>query len=197
MRQAPWAQKLIRQIDRFTKLTDMEAVNTRTGFKVVMRGKGQVTMSFNGFEEVAKIKDDLENLYIWLWNVKDHMIERLASQIGAHPVAKKMVDAFVNETRDLKIVADVANTAKHGKLKRTRSGRFARIGHFVTATPIPLGREDIKIEKRHVRDDSRAFISVEDQDGKEIGDAAEIASRALSAWESFVSRHNLSGRSRG
>ena len=191
MRQAPWARKLIRQIDRFTKLTNMEAVTTRTGFKVVTGDKGQVSMSFCGFQEVEKVKDDFNNLYMWLWNCKDYLIERVAAGSRAPGCTKRTVEEFAKTDPDLMIVADVANTVKHCKLKNTRTGRYARIGGFVTSMPILLGTEDSKAVKRRVREDSKAYIAVEARDGEQLGDAAEIASRAMSAWERFVRKHGL------
>lgn len=183
--------KLRRKIDRLRRLIDAPALVSRTGFTVELRGRGCITIEPGDLDEVEDVKHDLENLYIWLWNAKDHLINMLIKTGTPKAIATRMVEGFVNENLALMIAADVANTAKHASLAGSRSGHYARIGKYATKAPVPMLRQKKKDLLRRIRQESEAYITVEDDKGNEIGDAAKIAWDAANAWERFASQHSL------
>jgi hypothetical protein len=62
-----------------------------------------------------QLKQKIKPLIIYLWNEKDWMIKR-------YPTKKKEIEEYVNNSKYIKVVADLANSLKHGGLdKRPRS----------------------------------------------------------------------------
>ncbi len=163
----------------------------RIGFKVLYGGPGMTTVRPGNLDRVEDVKHDLETLYMWLWSMKDYLVNALQERMGTAS-AKRMVESFVDRTPDLQITSDVANTAKHVTLRRSRTGRYARIGHYRTVSPVVWPEEGDSSARRRVRDVSRAYIAVEDQNGNDMGDAVEIACRAGKAWEEFAAQHGIS-----
>lgn len=190
MNRSDW-NKIRRQTKRFADAISAPRFDARTGFKVESHGRGHAVMNLGDFDEVEAIKDDLENLYIWIWNAKDYLTNVLAKKTSSPEIASRMVNDYVNQNCALRIAADVANTAKHAELRNSRSDRFAQIGHFTTSTPVFQGWEDAKTRARRIKESGNAFIAIEDRDGEKLGDAVKIALEALDAWERFAAKHGL------
>lgn len=190
MSRSTWT-KLRRQVNSFASRLGAPKFIARTGFRVTLNANGGTTLHPGNFEAVEEIKDDLENLYIWLWNAKDYLIKQLASQGRMPKQASREVEQYVNRCSALQLVADVANTAKHAELRSSRTKRFARIGGYVTSAPILLGTESRRTAERRVKEASKAWIAIEDSDGNRLGDAAEIALQAIQDWQKFAEQHGL------
>ncbi len=189
MSRSTWT-KLRRQVTRFASMIDAPKFIAHTGFHVTLNTSG-TTLHPGNFEAIEEIKDDLENLYIWLWNAKDYLVKNLTDQGRTSKRASNKVEQYVNQCPALQLVADVANTAKHAELRSSRTKRFARIGGYVTSMPILLGMESRRTAERRVKEESKAWIAIEDGDGNQLGDAAEIALQAIEDWQKFAEQHGL------
>lgn len=190
MSRSTWT-KLRRQIKSFAYRTDAPEFVARTGFRVKINASGGITLRLGSFEAVEEVKDDLENLYIWLWNAKGYLIKHLTDQGRTRKQASRTVEQYVNQCSALLLVADVANTAKHAKLRSSRTQTFARIGGYITSAPILFGTESRRMAKRRVKEASKAWVALEDSDGNELGDAAEVALQAIQDWQKLAQQHGL------
>ena len=185
-----WRQ-LHRRVERLRVLTAAPELVSRTGFAIEMAGPGCTTIKPGNLDTVEDLKHDLENLYIWLWSIKDYLINMLVAKGVGPAIAKRMVEDYVGINPGLKLVADVANSAKHASLDRSRSGQFASIGSYVTTAPILMPWQNNDEAQRRLRNESDAYISIENDKGENIGDAAKIALDAIQTWERFVAKHRL------
>ena len=185
-----WAQ-VGRRAARLAESVTPGDIEQRVGFKVELGRWLQPRMSISNFNEIDGIKDDLENLYTWLWNTKDYLAELLVDRGTTRPTSKRMVNDYVNQHRPLRVVADVANTAKHAVLTHSRSGLHARMGGYTTTMPLFLKPLSLKATEAEVKRRSSSYISLVDADGKSIGDAVVVASEALGLWQAFVDQHRL------
>src|SRR5713101_5140522 len=86
-----------------------------------------VTWRFDNVASPQEIQERVETLAIWLWSFKDY----LKAHIKATGGTENVVETYVNSCRYLPLCADIANSAKHGNLGKSRSGRFARIAETV------------------------------------------------------------------
>lgn len=76
-----------------------------------------------GVKAPEQLEDDFLNLFVWVWSLKDY----LKVALEARGLPSKMVEEEVNRCAPLKYVADIANRAKHGTLRASRSGKFAAL----------------------------------------------------------------------
>lgn len=76
-----------------------------------------------GVKAPKQLEDGFLNLFIWTWNLKDY----LKSGFKAKGLHCKQVEDAVNQCPSLTYVADIANRAKHGTLRKSRSGEFAEL----------------------------------------------------------------------
>lgn len=79
--------------------------------------------SIRGIKSPEQLEDELLALFVWVWSLKDYLKELYEAK-GLEP---RSVEVVVNEHRALQYVADIANRAKHGVLRKSRSGVFAEL----------------------------------------------------------------------
>jgi hypothetical protein len=134
---------------------------------------------------IDEIEDDIANLFLWVWNLKDYLKE-LSSKRGKNA---QWIEQLVNQDPHLPICADIANRLKHGVLKTSRSDRFPqlqRAGYNVSVEAI--GSITIGILQVEVDIADPNFIDivmgVEDRNGELIGDAFAYLRGAIDTWES-------------
>jgi len=187
-------RKLKRKMARLGARTGDDALVKRTGFSAKVGERGETIFRPGDLGEVEHIIDDLEAFYIYLWSAKDHLGELLAKTVTSRKVAFKMVEDYVDRHQSLKIVADVANTAKHGELRNSRTGKYIKLGGYVTSMPVGWPWESQATIEKKIARDAKAFISLEDVDGKVIGDAVEVAANAADAWGQFIALHHLANK---
>lgn len=168
-------------------------VDRRSGFQAELMPSLATRMTIGRFDAIEDVKDELSNLYLWLWNAKDHLALRLheSGTVQTRKAAGRMVDDYVNQHRALRLVADVANTEKHAELSKSRSGSFAAIGGYTTVMPLFLDPYSLKSTDTEVKRRSRSYVRLVDGDGNTLGDAVEVASRALALWQAFVDKHRI------
>jgi hypothetical protein len=164
----------------------------------VTPGQGQVwsaevpaygiqTYRLTGMKSPAEIEDDLSSLGLWVWSMKDYL-KKLVQSRGGDP---EDVERYVDSTSDLRICADIANTAKHTQLSRSRTGRYLRAGRPTFAIPqAALGsltflENEVRVDVSKPELVTFAYPLVDDS-GKEIGDAMKHLEAGLAAWEKYV-----------
>jgi hypothetical protein len=82
-----------------------------------------VTWRFKNFASPQTVEGNVKSAAIWLWSLKDYLKSRITATGGR----AQDVEDYVNRKKYLCVLADVANTAKHGRLRSSRTGRFIRV----------------------------------------------------------------------
>ena len=137
-----------------------------------------------GGKSLEEFEDDLLTAFIWVWNMKDYLKE-IAKKNGKEP---QHIEKIVNSSSELQLVADVANRAKHGELKKSRSSHFASISEASMTLPqeaiakITFGAFDVSTEVQSPEKiEFKATILA--KSGTKLGEADYILSTALGVWE--------------
>ncbi|WP_442510776.1 hypothetical protein SH528x_002419 [Novipirellula sp. SH528] len=177
----------------FYRLHDRVARSKSTVYTMAHVGYDQSHTLPDGSDGVTKIRgikspeqleDELLNLFIWIWSMKDYLKELCRNR----SVDPQGIERIVNTVDALMIAADIANRAKHGELRNSRTGDFARlenVGYTIDRSAV----ESIAFRPREVEltvaipDDAELRGSVEFDSGKTGRDAFEVAEEAIIAWE--------------
>lgn len=138
----------------------------------------------NGVKSLERFEDELLTAFIWVWNMKDY----LKTIALANCQAPEEIENIVNASSPLQLVSDVANRAKHGYLRKSRSGQFAMLDGVSISIPqqaisrISVGAFDVSAD---VSDASLVEFkaSILSQSGVTLGEANNILSEALAVWE--------------
>ncbi len=139
------------------------------------------------------LADELEQVFVWVWTLKDYLKE-LAASVGQ---PAQSVEALVNSDSNLQLCADLANREKHARLKNSRSGKFAKLGKPRYTIPqkgigalfVEASSVTIDVSKPEVVD---VHVSIEDRSGAVLGDALEVLDAAVRRWERLFA--DLTGR---
>jgi len=142
-----------------------------------------------GLKSPEQLETEILSLAIWLWNLKDHLKERSVT-LGKDP---QEVELYVSGDNSLSLCADVANLAKHGKLNRSRSGHWPRLGKLHYSVPQEamqrLTFRAFEVETDVARPELVELrLPILDSGGLEISEALLLLSRALNSWERFNER---------
>jgi len=144
--------------------------------------------TLKGVKPPEEIEDDISNVFLWLWSLKDY----LAKYLGC----KEWIELQVNSNKYLSICADLANILKHGELdKKSRSGKNPILGKLKYKIPQAAVKElsigassiDIDVSKAHI---VVLEMPIFDEKGNVIGDAFEYIDQCLTAWDSILDRAN-------
>ncbi|MFH1027624.1 MAG: hypothetical protein V1791_06450 [Pseudomonadota bacterium] len=128
----------------------------------------------------------MSNLLIWIWNSKDYLKERLLAQ-GLDP---QRVEQFINENHHLSVCGDLANQLKHGRVKKSRSGRFPRLDAVGFTIPqsavqtLTFRAFEVDVDVGNP-DDVEFRIPIIDSKGVVLGEAFEYISAAISGLETL------------
>jgi hypothetical protein len=159
-----------------------------SGFEEVFSAKdgSGYTVGFTGVKSPAQLEDDLLNLFIWIWSLKDYLKEAYLRQ-GFEP---REVEELVNRTQALQYVSDVANRAKHARPSDSRSGEFAELVEVGLEVPqTALSRLSVEafsvgVEVAQPHEVKLcATVKLKNGDGF---DAFSVLSEAVAAWESHA-----------
>lgn len=88
-----------------------------------------------GIKSPEQLEDELLAIFIWVWSLKDHLKEAYRTK-GLDP---RQIESIANKCVALQLVSDIANRAKHGLLRDSRSGKFAElvnVGYTIPQTAI-------------------------------------------------------------
>ncbi len=139
-----------------------------------------------GVKAPAQLEDELLNLFIWIWSLKDY----LKAAFVAQGIPADLVEDEANGCRALMYVADIANRAKHGELRKSRSGEFAElvdVGHVVPQEAIErivVAGPEVTI---HVKNPEKVVLRATVRTGSgAAADALAILNEAMNCWETNV-----------
>jgi hypothetical protein len=143
----------------------------------------------SGVKSPEQLEDDLLNLFVLVWSLKDHLKESYKAK-GLEP---RLVEEVVNRSPVLQYVADIANRAKHGVLRESRSGKFAElinVGFTVPHTAIAkitVGSFNVGVDIAKPNEvELRAFVKPK---GVDASDAFAILAKAVGIWEEQVIKY--------
>lgn len=160
-----------------------------SGYETSYQASGtDFTTNFRAIDVKApeQLEDDFLNLFVWVWSLKDYLKETFE----ARGLSGKHVEKEVNCCTPLTYVADIANRAKHGTLRDSRSGKFATLVDVGFEAPqetiekIVFGGPSVTL---HVKNPEmiRVHATVLISSGERI-DALTVLDEAMSCWESRV-----------
>ncbi len=139
-----------------------------------------------GVKAPEQLEDDFLALFIWVWSLKDYFKESLV----ARGLRSREVEEIVDQCLPLCYVADIANRAKHGTLRQSRSGAFAELVNVGYDIPqeaiecIAVAGPQVSV---HVRDPQLVSIhaTVVAAGGIKL-DALTVLQEAMKCWEATV-----------
>jgi hypothetical protein len=132
------------------------------------------------------VEDSVSNLLIWIWNSKDYLKGSLLAK-GLDP---QHVEQFINENHHLSVCGDLANQLKHGRAKKSRSGKFPRLGGAGVTIPqsaiktlaFRAFEADVDVGNP---EDVELRIPILDSKGVEFGEAFEYITAAIAGLETL------------
>ena len=141
-----------------------------------------------GVKAPEQLEDDFLNLFVWTWSLKDY----LKSCFVAKGLRGKAVEEEANRCEALTYVADIANRAKHGDLRESRSGDFAELVDVgfkapqecieritITGTDVTLQIKDPQMVSIHATVVTR---------GGGQHDALVVLNEAMECWEKVLTQ---------
>lgn len=182
-------EKLLRRIDRFRiKLQIKDGEGEKWSY--TFENGEKHFYSIAGVKSAEEVEDEIETMFIWLWNLKDY-VKKYALNRGK---GKQWIEVKVNADPYLCVCADIANSLKHGGLDpkfTPRSNKNPKLGKLKYHVPqealgsISFGASDVGLE---IENSSlvKLEMPVFDQKNKIIGDAFKYLDYSLKAWENFV-----------
>lgn len=146
-----------------------------------------------GVKAPEQLEDDFLNLFVWTWSMKDY----LKSCFEAKGLQGRVVEEEANRCQALAYVADIANRAKHGELRESRSGDFAELIDVGFNAPqecierLTFAGPDVTL---HLKDSQlvRIHATVATRSGGRH-DALAILADALECWEKVLTRQVRTG----
>lgn len=182
--------------------TDLDAIKSRilrayaavrnasgAGFQTSYQAEGtDITTNFKaiGVKSPEQIEDDFLNLFIWTWSLKDY----LKACFKEKGLQGDTVEEEVNGCRALMYVADIANRAKHGNLRKSRSGQFAELIDVGFTAPqecierLTVAGQDITLNTKNPQMIS-IYATVATRDG-DRHEALAVLKDAMDYWETKV-----------
>lgn len=148
----------------------------------------------NGIKPPEEFEDDIESAFVWLWSFKDYAKDYATSK----KLSGNWVESKVNDDFRLCLSADIANKAKHGNLKSSRSEVFPCLGSLKYTLPHGSFNEirfyTFKVET-DVSKPEEAILAMDviDNTGKRIDDAFELLDYSLKAWEDIMKQLDAMG----
>ena len=149
----------------------------------------ETTYILKNIKNFEEIEDDISNLFIWVWNLKDYL-KKLAEVNGRNP---QEVEDIINSDNNLQICADIANVLKHGSLRKSRSHLYPKLSrlrfeipHTALSSLTYRGKEiELNIAKTQEVLLSKPVL---DKNENEIGDGLKILSDGLKRFENYFKK---------
>jgi hypothetical protein len=186
-------ERLFERIQRISKEIEQKY---GSGFQrnVLFPDGMSVTYKVTNLKAPEQLEDDVTNLCIWVWNLKDYL-KTMAVSCGKTAL---LVETAVDSDPYLPICADLANKLKHGTLKKSRSGKFPAMGRLECTLPHTalnsLTFKEAEVEFDVATPESAEIsIPVYDDTGKLLGDVLKILEQGIVSWEKLFA--NLRGAS--
>ena len=179
-------QRLQDRVNRFRLAVGTKAHRGYTETHTLSDGSVH-TYRISGIKSPSQLEDEILSLFIWIWSMKDHLKE-LARARGCDP---KIIEKIADFELSLGISADIANRAKHGNLRKSRSGRHARLANVGFTIPgdsigsIVFGAFDVNLNVA-LPDTATLRAFIEFETGETPLDAFAVAEDAMKAWETHA-----------
>ena len=148
-------------------------------------------LKVTGIKSPEQLADELLNIFVWLWSIKDYLIEVYKKFSLDH----KIIEKLVNRTFTLQLISDIANRSKHGSLRKSRSKRYAILTKVGIGIPqkavsqITVGADTITMNVSSAQE-IKLRARIEDIDGQDICDAFEIIWSSIAIWKKEISKIN-------
>jgi len=146
----------------------------------------EVTYVVKNLKNLNDLQDEISNLFIWTWNIKDYLKEFIKKQ----GLCKFDIERMVNRCESLSVCADLANRLKHGNLSKSRSGHFPRLGKM----KLEAGQEafsSIAFREKEVEFDFsnpqlvKFSVPVISKTNKFLGDGFNFVFKSIDRWEEY------------
>jgi hypothetical protein len=175
--------------ERVKRTHDVVYRKASTGFSQTTQNSDGISTRVEvvGLKSPDTLEDELLTLFVWLWSMKDYL-KTLCKSRG---IDACKIERIANENRSLSITADIANRAKHGHLKSSRSGDFAKLQNVCISIP-QSALASITFEKPAVvvlvgiPEVAELFAEIGFDSGLAPVDAFSTALQATSAWETLA-----------
>jgi hypothetical protein len=137
-------------------------------------------------KSLSDVEDSVSNLLIWIWNSKDYLKDRLLSK-GLDP---QYVERFIDENHHLSVCGDLANQLKHGRAKKSRSGKFPKLDVAGFSIPqsaiqtLTFRAFEVDVDVGNP-DDVEFRIPILDSKGVEFGEVFEYVTAAITGLETL------------
>jgi hypothetical protein len=168
----------VQRISTLARLQDGE------GFVQQFETDGQQqTVGVVGVKSPVQLEDELLQLFVWVWSLKDHLKDAYSSK-GLDP---QLIELLVNESPALQYVSDIANRAKHGTLTKSRSSTFAELVEVGITIPHSAMAKVVYVPNAvgvHVDKPKEVELCAKVQPrGTEAIDAFAVLEESIAIWE--------------
>lgn len=185
-------------VDRINRLRTKLATNSGQDFNYAAEVEG-VSHSYmiKEIKNPVDRQDEIISLMVWVWSMRDYIKKKMIAIGYSEKEAIREVEAVVQDTLELQICADIANSEKHSGLDRSsRSGLNPYIAETGFSAPMESLTKIVQDEVGFVLDFARPehvryHTKIRSSEGELLGDAADIMSTALSKWEAFLSSRRI------
>ncbi len=171
---------------RIKRLSESLSVKSGTGTNWAYTFPGGETHTYRleNMRPPEQIEDDVANMCIWVWSLKDHLKE-LAAARGFN---NRFIEDNINKDEALAVCGDLANLFKHGRLNKSRSGKFPKVlrpqyeipQEAVENLEVKAFEVITRVSKPELVD---IFVPIQDKDGNTFGDALVYLRLAILKWE--------------
>jgi len=188
-------KKLVGRVERFRAKLQQKA-GPGTSWDYTFPDGTKTTYAITKVQTPEELLDLFASLAIAIWSIKDYLSE-LSATFGTTPEA---IEAYVDSDRYLPLCADLANLIKHGKLKKSRSGKWPDsvaptyvVAHDPKAPITPIkslqfGAGSVTLD---ISDPELVEIKfkVRSTSGAELADGLVCLQYGIASWESFIKAH--------
>lgn len=188
-------EELILRIRRIANLLN-EKYGDGIQLEVITPESNKFFYEIKGVKSLAVYKDEILSLAIWVWSFKDYIKEILRNTGRDY----RDVENLVNNDNNLQVCADIANRAKHLKLKISRSGlfpkwtepnasvKFKRSDPSIDSISFTKNKVTLDVRKNEYVDYS---LPIYDSNNNHIGNAEDIIKDAFNSFINFLSTNNI------
>jgi len=130
--------------------------------------------------ESESYRDDVHAFFLNCYHLKDWLGSDPASGVSSQDA-----EGCVNASLDLMLCRDLANAVKHMKLTTSRASKDTALGrtHYALGLNVVMGPAEVE--------PTRISATYEVSSDGNTYDAFEIATRALAAWDAFLTSRGL------
>jgi hypothetical protein len=181
-------------LDRVRRVNASLNLQTGSGWNQVNQTSDGSTLHtvVNNVKALEVFEDEVTHLSLCVWSLKDYLKEAMRE----HDKDPQEIENLIDGDWYLKVSSDLANNIKHGILKRSRSGLFAKMDPVSIEMPSKSLGQITFFEAKIVFDVQRPqeaeyFAPVIDCHGNHIGDAVDILANAMTAWDDAIEKWKL------